>query len=174
MFAPIPTFYYTFYCNKQTAYTYLTINITVGTASLVSNLFSWAQRHENRGIRILILSIATAACSVGFFHVFVNEFVFGNNGDSFTIKPSLYFFIPTVFCYGIGFLFFLTKCPERKRPGHYDICGHSHQIWHIFVFLAIIFTYLGSIASYEMRSQYSTCPVTIEADFQWTYLSMKK
>lgn len=148
MLAPIPFIYYAFYCDKQKAYTYIAINVAVGTASLVSNLFSWAQKHENRGLRILIIGVASAFCTIGLIHVFVNEFIFGNFGDSYTMKPTLYFLIPTTLFYSVGFMFFLAKCPERKRPGHYDMCGHSHQIWHVFVVLGIIFTYLSSIASY--------------------------
>lgn len=50
------------------------------------------------------------------------------------------------------------RCPERYHPGRYDICGHSHQIWHTFVMLAIIFTYLAALASYEVRNQSPMCP----------------
>ena len=162
IFAPIPFIYYAFYCDKQTAYIYISINVAVGTASLVSNLFSWAHKHENRGLRVSIIGISATICSIGLIHAFINDFVFNNYGDSYTMKPMLYFFIPTTLFYSIGFMFFLAKCPERKRPGHYDICGHSHQIWHAFVVLAIIFTYLSSIASYEMRSLYSTCPLAVD------------
>jgi adiponectin receptor len=35
-----------------------------------------------------------------------------------------------------GFVFFLTRFPERFSPGTFDIIGHSHQIWHLFVWLA--------------------------------------
>ena len=40
---------------------------------------------------------------------------------------------------GIGFLFYITKLPERAVPGLVDIIGHSHQWWHIFIFLALLF-----------------------------------
>lgn len=72
MFAPVPFVYYAFYCDKQTAYTYIAINVVAGTASLVSNLFSWAQKHENRGLRISIIGVAAAFCSIGLIHVFIN------------------------------------------------------------------------------------------------------
>jgi adiponectin receptor len=38
--------------------------------------------------------------------------------------------------YAIGFFFFLTRIPERWFPGAFDVLLHSHQLWHVFVFLA--------------------------------------
>jgi adiponectin receptor len=38
--------------------------------------------------------------------------------------------------YGIGFLFFVTRFPERLFPGTFDYIGTSHQIWHVFVWIA--------------------------------------
>jgi adiponectin receptor len=38
--------------------------------------------------------------------------------------------------YLIGWLFLVTRFPERVVPGLFDILGHSHQWWHLFVFFA--------------------------------------
>ena len=38
--------------------------------------------------------------------------------------------------YFIGFVFFISRFPERALPRSFDIVGSSHTIWHIFVFLA--------------------------------------
>lgn len=35
--------------------------------------------------------------------------------------------------YGIGFAFYLSKFPESRWPGKFDIWFHSHQWWHVFV-----------------------------------------
>lgn len=40
---------------------------------------------------------------------------------------------------GCAFFFYITKLPERFFPGLVDIVGHSHQWWHIFIFLALSF-----------------------------------
>ena len=40
---------------------------------------------------------------------------------------------------GSAFFFYITKFPERVVPGIVDIVGHSHQWWHIFIFLALFF-----------------------------------
>lgn len=40
---------------------------------------------------------------------------------------------------GAAFFFYLTKMPERLAPGLVDIIGHSHQWWHVLIFLALLF-----------------------------------
>ena len=43
------------------------------------------------------------------------------------------------FICGIAFFFYIAKFPERLFPGLVDVIGHSHQWWHIFIFLALLF-----------------------------------
>jgi len=40
---------------------------------------------------------------------------------------------------GLAMFFYVTKMPERLLPGWVDIIGHSHQWWHIVIFIALIF-----------------------------------
>jgi len=40
---------------------------------------------------------------------------------------------------GAAFFFYLTKMPERLMPGLVDIFGHSHQWWHVLIFIALLF-----------------------------------
>ena len=45
------------------------------------------------------------------------------------------------------------KVPECWSPGRYDLWGHSHQIWHVCVFLAPMCTFM-SLLQWDP----STCP----------------
>jgi predicted membrane channel-forming protein YqfA (hemolysin III family) len=108
-FSPIPAFYYSFYCHKQTAFIYLSIIIAAGTASFVLNLFDWVHRKENKIIKFFILILSSIACVVGLSHILINEFVYSNYGDSYTIVPALYFFIATLLSYLMGFIFYITR-----------------------------------------------------------------
>eukprot|EP00615_Pteridomonas_danica_P005058 CAMPEP_0114333156 /NCGR_PEP_ID=MMETSP0101-20121206/3575_1 /TAXON_ID=38822 ORGANISM="Pteridomonas danica, Strain PT" /NCGR_SAMPLE_ID=MMETSP0101 /ASSEMBLY_ACC=CAM_ASM_000211 /LENGTH=242 /DNA_ID=CAMNT_0001464097 /DNA_START=746 /DNA_END=1474 /DNA_ORIENTATION=- len=51
-------------------------------------------------------------------------------------------FLPKFFlmicCYGVGFGFYFLHIPERWFPGKFDYIFHSHQIWHVFVVLAVL------------------------------------
>jgi adiponectin receptor len=62
-----------------------------------------------------------------------------------------------VSCYISGLYIFTVRCPERNNPGRYNLCGHSHQIWHVLVVLGIVFSYFGIMENFEMRKA-SLCP----------------
>ncbi|CAE8622555.1 unnamed protein product [Polarella glacialis] len=42
-----------------------------------------------------------------------------------------------VLCGVVAFLIYTKLWPECYAPGSFDLWGHSHQLWHIFIFLAI-------------------------------------
>lgn len=63
--------------------------------------------------------------------------------------------IATIGIISIGSYFYNYKVPEAWYPGHYDLWGHSHQIWHMCVFLAPMATY-GSLLYWNP----TTCPST--------------
>lgn len=53
--------------------------------------------------------------------------------------------------YAAGFVFWYTKFPERLRPGLFDNWLHSHQIWHVFVFLAALLWHTNMVDYYAAR-----------------------
>ena len=82
---------------------------------------------------------------------------YNNYGDRFEFSSSIPYVILLGASYLSGVYIYVIRCPERQFPGKYNVCGHSHQIWHGFVVLGIIFTYLAAIANYEMRKN-NVCP----------------
>jgi len=52
-------------------------------------------------------------------------------------------------CYGAGAWFYVGRWPERRWPGRFDLVGHSHQLWHVFVLLAALSWVHGSFAMLE-------------------------
>ena len=46
------------------------------------------------------------------------------------VKPM----VGGLICYGIGFVIFQARLPERFAPGRFDTFGMSHTIWHCFIF----------------------------------------
>ncbi|XP_010450939.1 PREDICTED: heptahelical transmembrane protein 3-like isoform X2 [Camelina sativa] len=41
--------------------------------------------------------------------------------------------IATGLSYALGAAFYVSRVPERWKPGGFDMAGHSHQIFHVFV-----------------------------------------
>ena len=96
--------------------------------------------------------------SIPISHLVVNEIIFLNYGDPYQFTPSLPYYISLGVSYLFGLYVYVARCPERKYPGKFNLCGHSHQIWHCFVVMGIIFTYIGVLQNFEMR-KISVCPI---------------
>lgn len=90
-------------------------------------------------------------------HMIINESLYDNYGDSFTFITALPFLILLGASYLGGLYVYTVRCPERYHPGKYNVCGQSHQIWHVMVVLGIIFTYMMALETYEMRKS-CMCP----------------
>jgi len=60
--------------------------------------------------------------------------------------------------YGLGAIFYVSRWPECRWPGYFDIIGHSHQFWHLFVLLAAASWVEGCSA---MLLEISGCPVSL-------------
>ncbi|QQP38452.1 Uncharacterized protein FKW44_019024, partial [Caligus rogercresseyi] len=55
---------------------------------------------------------------------------------------------------GLALFFYVSKLPERcLPPGLVDIVGHSHQWWHAFIFLALLFWHNTGLNFGVLRSR---------------------
>lgn len=63
--------------------------------------------------------------------------------------------------YIIGAIIFVAKYPEKWKPGAFDFCGASHQIFHFCVLFACLLMYYESYNMYLNR-QYMECPIWID------------
>jgi adiponectin receptor len=48
-------------------------------------------------------------------------------------------------CYIFGFVFYISKVPERFYPGKFDFIGMSHNFWHVGVALGGFMQYLNAL-----------------------------
>ncbi|XP_011626411.1 heptahelical transmembrane protein ADIPOR1 isoform X3 [Amborella trichopoda] len=55
---------------------------------------------------------------------------------------TLAYELAMAFFYGTGTFFYVSRVPEKWKPGSFDMAGHSHQIFHVFVVA-------GAIAHYD-------------------------
>ncbi|XP_047310841.1 heptahelical transmembrane protein 1-like [Impatiens glandulifera] len=53
--------------------------------------------------------------------------------------------------YLTGATFYIYRIPERFRPGCFDLAGHSHQIFHVFVVLGALAHYGAALMFLEYR-----------------------
>ncbi|CDW79096.1 adiponectin receptor protein [Stylonychia lemnae] len=67
-------------------------------------------------------------------------------------------YVATALIYLIGAVLYATKVPERCKPGAFDMCGHSHQLFHICVVIACFIHYCQNLMLFYRR-QHFTCSV---------------
>ncbi|KAH0742632.1 hypothetical protein KY290_030625 [Solanum tuberosum] len=53
--------------------------------------------------------------------------------------------------YATGAAFYMTRFPERCKPGAFDLVGHSHQIFHVFVVAAALAHCVASLVIMDWR-----------------------
>jgi len=75
-----------------------------------------------------------------------------------TIRINMLEFTVAAVVYIGGALIYVGRWPEVTAPGHYDMCGASHQIFHFCVLIACLVHYTMNYAAYIDR-QNMTCPI---------------
>nr|APR64220.1 hypothetical protein [Populus tomentosa] len=147
-FAPI---YYAFYCNPYPRFFYLTSITVLGVLAIItllSPVFSTARFRPFRATLFLIMGfsgVIPAAHAVvlhwGHPHIFV----------------SLGYELVMAIFYTAGVGFYVTRIPERLKPGAFDIAGHSHQIFHVFVVLAALSHCAATLVMMDFRRRSPAC-----------------
>lgn len=147
-FAPI---YYAFYCNPYPRFFYLTSITVIGVLAIITLLapvFSTPRFRPFRAALFLIMGfsgVIPAAHAVvlhwGHPHIFV----------------SLGYELVMAIFYTAGVGFYITRIPERLKPGAFDIAGHSHQIFHVFVVLAALSHCAATLVMMDFRRRSPAC-----------------
>lgn len=60
--------------------------------------------------------------------------------------------------YATGAGFYVSRIPERWKPGAFDIAGHSHQIFHVFVVLGALAHSVASLLIMDFRRASPSVP----------------
>jgi len=127
--------YYAFWCEPDWRDFYL---LTVGGIFLVATSMQLAPKkyfnsQKFHQVRVILYTLWAVYGIVPTVHWALMQ---GGGVVVELIVPRI--LIMYVLC-GVAMLFYLTKMPERFLPGVVDIIGHSHQWWHVLIFLALTF-----------------------------------
>ncbi|KAJ4958410.1 hypothetical protein NE237_025521 [Protea cynaroides] len=141
-----PPIYYIFQCDSQWQFIYLTGITVMGIFTAITLLSPVLSTATFRPFRALLFS------SMVLFGIFpaVHAFVVNWNEPSRFI--ALGYESAMVVSYGIGTLFYVTRIPERWKPGMFDMAGHSHQIFHIFVIMGALAHYGAALLFIQWRN----------------------
>jgi adiponectin receptor len=142
-----PPYYYFFNCDFFYRIFYLTF---ISVFSLIVFFLSLTSKFHlpiNRTLRgSLFLSLGLSA-GIPIIHLAL----MGNSVKGFDGSPRLLFWYLGGISYVIGALMYITRIPEKLMPGKFDFFGSSHQIFHCFVILGVVFHYIGCLDAFYYR-----------------------
>nr|XP_043621383.1 heptahelical transmembrane protein 1-like [Erigeron canadensis] len=144
-----PPIYYLFLCNPIWQYVYLGIISVLGAFAIVVLLSPTRARGKYRFMRTLIF------VTMGLFGVIPAIHATIMNWNVPQRNTALGFESAMGFSYLVGAMFYVSRVPEKLKPGWFDLVGHSHQIFHIFVVMGALAHYVSVLILYECRRRLS-------------------
>lgn len=139
--------YYGLYCEPFLMWVYISVQCCMGVAGTIITI---ALRDPSYRVIKTFTFIALGVMGVvPVIHIYV-------------LLQDAYWFLWYLGLMGAMYLggaaIYLTRVPEAWYPEAFDICGSSHQIWHILIVLAVLTLYVGLLNFFEWRIA-TGCPV---------------
>ncbi|XP_038700520.1 heptahelical transmembrane protein 2-like [Tripterygium wilfordii] len=147
-FAPI---YYAFSCHPNTRLFYLTSISVLGVLAIIALLVPALSAPSFRGFR------ASLFLSMGFSGVIPASHAVALHWGHLHIFVSLGYELAMAIFYAVGAVFYVSRIPERWKPGAFDIAGHSHQIFHVFVVLGALAHSAATLVILDFRQGSPAC-----------------
>ncbi|XP_057814102.1 heptahelical transmembrane protein 1 isoform X1 [Cryptomeria japonica] len=142
-----PPIYYVFQCTPIWQVVYLTGITTMGVFTvlvLLTPAFSTAKFRSFRAMLFL---------AMGFSGVVPAIHAVSTNWNEPHCFVTLAYELAMAFFYAVGTFFYVSRIPERWKPGLFDIAGHSHQIFHLFVVAGAFAHYCAALIFLEWRDR---------------------
>ncbi|KAG6662533.1 heptahelical transmembrane protein 1-like [Carya illinoinensis] len=145
-----PPIYYMFQCDPHWQFVYLGGITAMGIFTIATMLSPALSSGKYRGFRALLFS------SMGLFGIIpAIHAVFVNWGNP-QRNATLAYEAAMAVSYLTGVLVYVSRVPERWKPGWFDLAGHSHQIFHVLVVMGALAHYGASL--HILDAQYAiTC-----------------
>ncbi|XP_043701085.1 heptahelical transmembrane protein 1-like [Telopea speciosissima] len=141
-----PPIYYIFQCDSQWQFIYLTGITVMGIFTVITLLSPALSSSAFRPFRALLFS------SMVLFGIFPAAHAMVVNWNEPSRFIALCYELAMILSYGIGTLFYVTRIPERWKPGMFDMAGHSHQIFHVFVIMGALAHYVAALLFIQWRN----------------------
>lgn len=137
-----PLAYYSFLCNPALQRLYMGSITALGAAAVTASLVPAFQAPELRPLRAALFSCMGASGAVPIAHKLL---LYGGTAPG-AVASAGYEALMGVL-YGLGVAVYAARVPERWAPGRFDLVGHSHQLFHLFVIA-------GAYAHYHAGVEY--------------------
>ncbi|KAM7267865.1 hypothetical protein ACFE04_010031 [Oxalis oulophora] len=149
-----PPIFYIFQCDPRWQFIYLGGITAMGIFTIVTLLSPLLSTAKFRVFRAMLF------VSMGFFGIFPAVHAMIVNWNNPRRAVTLMYEAAMAFFYLTGTMFYVTRIPERWKPGWFDLAGHSHQIFHVFVVLGALAHYGATQLFLEWRDRVG-CEINI-------------
>ncbi|CAN6540749.1 unnamed protein product [Malus baccata var. baccata] len=143
-----PPIYYIFQCDSRWQFIYLGGITVMGIFTIVTLLSPKLSSSEFRTFRALLFA------SMGLFGIIPAIHASVVNWGNPKRNLTLLYEAAMAFFYLTGTGFYVTRIPERWRPGWFDLAGHSHQIFHVLVVLGALAHYGAILVMLDWRNSF--------------------
>ncbi|KFK32681.1 hypothetical protein AALP_AA6G275100 [Arabis alpina] len=141
-FAPI---YYAFSCNPNFRFLYLSSISILGLLAIITLLAPALSSPRFRPFRANLFLAMGCSGVIPASHVLYLYWGHPNVSIAFGYE------LATGLSYAIGAAFYVSRVPERWKPGAFDLAGHSHQIFHVFVNLGALVHCVATLLVVDFR-----------------------
>lgn len=142
----IPFYYYSYYCAQFSRYLHMTIVVVLCILCMCVSLWSKFSHPKYRPLRALMFVL------FGLYGVIPGVEVIVRDGWKIaTDAYSGWWLISMGLIYIAGAGLYVARVPERFFPGKFDICLHSHQLFHVCVVIAAWVHYDGILNMVNYR-----------------------
>ncbi|GAB2232598.1 hypothetical protein Droror1_Dr00011639 [Drosera rotundifolia] len=140
-----PPIYYIFQCNPVWQLVYLSVISLMGLFTGITLFSPTLSSGDYRGFRTTLFVLMGIFGVVPAIHAVV--LLWDNPRRNVTIACELLM----GFFYLVGAAFYVSRIPERFKPGRFDIAGQSHQIFHVLVVMGALAHYCAALVFLEFR-----------------------
>lgn len=147
-FSPV---YYAFYCQPFWQILYLTSITALGILAIITLLAPCLSCARFRNFRVSLF------LSMGFSGVIPAVHAAIIHWGQSQVMLALGYEVIMGILYAIGVGFYISRVPERWKPGMFDLTGHSHQIFHVFVVAGALAHSVASLLILNWRRGLSMC-----------------
>ncbi|RLN30517.1 heptahelical transmembrane protein 4-like isoform X1 [Panicum miliaceum] len=141
-----PLAYYSFLCAPGLRRLYMGSITALGAAAAAVSLVPAFQAPGLRPLRAALFSCMGASGAVPIAHKLV---LYGGTAPGAVATAAYEALMGAL--YGLGVAVYAARVPERWAPGRFDLVGHSHQLFHLFVVAGAYAHYLAGVEYLKWR-----------------------
>lgn len=142
-----PPIYYIFQCSPLWQIVYLGGITTIGAFTIATLLSPMLSSGKFRSYRTLLFVAMGLFGLVPAIHAVIVKW--NEPQRNITIAYEL----AMALSYLIGAVFYVSRIPERWRPGWFDLAGSSHQIFHVFVVMGALAHYGAALVFLDFHDR---------------------